>query len=249
MKRRRHRHPSVFSLLLVLLLSLSLTRRLESALEFARGESSGDEEKKTLESERRRKVLDDAREMMKFNEIEGMPPGDEKPAVASSWNNEHFVLPEGAKTTQDVSRPRNFKAITRTKFDTLKLNVQPSVIRFEKAQVGWPTTENLTISNLDEEESLKVYLITSDNVHVYTEGISYGLTKHEERVKQRNLLVAKEMFENRRGDVEKHEEKLKFISQRIEELNAKLINAQDRLESKTNDKDLRTEDHEEHELL
>ncbi len=114
MKRRRH--PSVFSLLLVLLLSLSPTpRRLERFV--ARGESSGEnEEKKTL----RRKVLDvDAREtMMPFSsanddDIEGMPPGYEKPlAGASSWNNnEHFVLPEGAKTTQDVSRPRNFKAI------------------------------------------------------------------------------------------------------------------------------------------
>ena len=225
MMKRRRRHPSVFSLLLVLLLSLSPTpRRLERFV--ARGESSGEnEEKKTL----RRKVLDvDARETMPFSSanddgIEGMPPGYEKPlaGASSSWNNnEHFVLPEGAKTTQDVSRPRNFKAITRTKFDALKLNVQPSVIRFEKAQVGWPTTENVTISNLDDEKSLKVYLITSDNVHVYTEGISYGLTKHEERVKQRNLLVAKEMCENRRGDVEKHEEKLKFISQRIEELNA-----------------------------
>ena len=61
----------------------------------------------------------------------------EKPSP-SSWNNnnEHFVLPDGAKTTQDVSKPRNFKPITRTKFDELKFELTPVGVTVREG-TGW----------------------------------------------------------------------------------------------------------------
>ena len=41
-------------------------------------------------------------------------------------NNElPFVLPDGAKTTQDVWKPRNFKPISRKKFKEFNLNLHP----------------------------------------------------------------------------------------------------------------------------
>ena len=164
-------------------------------------------------------------------------------------NNElPFVLPDGAKTTQDVWKPRNFKPISRKKFKEFNLNLHPSVLRFEKAQVGWPTTKNLTVSNLDAEKPLRVYLITSDSVQVYTEGISYGRTKHEERVMQQNLLVAREMLENRRGDMEKHDEKIRYVTQRIDELNDRLIAAKEKLDRKESE-DMLDENRKEHESL
>jgi len=164
-------------------------------------------------------------------------------------NNElPLVLPDGAKSTQDVWKPRNFKPISRKKFKEFNLNLHPLVLRFEKAQVGWPTTKNLTVSNLDAEKPLRVYSITSDSVQVYTEGISYGRTKHEERVMQQNLLVAREMLENRRGDMEKHDEKIRYVRQRIDELNDRLIAANEKLDRKESE-DMLDENRKEHESL
>ena len=120
------------------------------------------------------------------------------PSPENNNNELPFVLPDGAKTTQDVRKPRNFKPISRKKFKEFNLNLHPSVLRFEKAQVGWPTTKNLTVSNLDAEKPLRVYMITSDGVQVYTEG-SYGRTKHEERVIRQNLLVARRCWRTERG--------------------------------------------------
>ena len=156
-------------------------------------------------------------------------------AASASSQRERTVLPEGAKTTQDLSKPRNFKPVSRRMFKEYKLNLEPLVLRFEKAQLGWPTTKNLTISNLNEEEPLKVYMITSDTVQVYTEGVSYGRTKYEEKVMQRNLLMAREMLENRRDEVEKHEEKIRYVRRRIDELSEKLRAANEELDKKASE--------------
>jgi uncharacterized coiled-coil protein SlyX len=83
---------------------------------------------------------------------------------------------------------------------------------------------------------------------VYTEGISYGRTKHEERVMQQNLLVAREMLENRRGDMEKHDEKIRYVTQRIDELNDRLIAAKEKLDRKESE-DMLDENRKEHESL
>ena len=104
------------------------------------------------------------------------------------------------------------------------------------------------MSNLDAEKPLRVYMITSDNVHVYTEGISYGLTKHEERVMQQNLLVAREMLENGEGTWRNTRRRLSSISQRIDELNDRLIAANEKLDRKRSE-DLLDENRKEHELL
>ena len=153
-------------------------------------------------------------------------------ASSASSQRERTMLPEGAKTTQDLSKPRNFKPVSRRMFKEYKLNLEPLVLRFEEAQVGWPTTKNLTISNLNEEEPLKVYMITSDTVQVYTEGVSYGRTKYEEKVMQRNLLMARGVLENRTDEVEKHEEKIRYVRRRIDELSEKLRAAKEDLDKK-----------------
>ena len=65
---------------------------------------------------------------------------------------------------------------------------------------------------------------------------------------QQNLLVAREMLENRRGDMEKHDEKIRYVRQRIDELNDRLIAAKEKLDRKESE-DMLDENRKEHESL
>ena len=78
--------------------------------------------------------------------------------------------------------------------------------------------------------------------------ISYGLKKTRGKKETTQFARGKREFRKTKRRRRNTRRSLSSLAN-IEELNAKLINAQDRLESKTNDKDLRTEDHEDHELL
>ena len=156
------------------------------------------------------------------------------------------LIPEFAKTTQDVDNPQNHKPIPRSKWLTkaVRLNVSPDCLRFEKAQVGWPTVKNFTVENVHDTEVLKVYAVTSDQVQVQTLGIKYERSKLDERVRKVSLTKAREMLEHRKGDVGKHEERINFVKKKVLELQEKLHATKVEYEKNPDDELVNIETHE-----